>query len=55
MPPRDEAEVFRNPLGIYIVSISWSKEFTDPVSTIMEPAQAPTRRNNEETSRESND
>ncbi|MCO6439401.1 MAG: conjugal transfer protein TrbF [Phycisphaerae bacterium] len=31
MPPRDEAEVFRNPLGIYVVAFSWSKEFTDPV------------------------
>jgi len=31
MPPRDEAEVFRNPLGIYVVAFSWSREFTDPV------------------------
>lgn len=33
IPPRDEAQVFRNPLGIYVVSFSWSREFTEPVST----------------------
>lgn len=29
--PLDEAEVFRNPLGIYVVSFNWSKEFTQPI------------------------
>lgn len=33
VPPRDEAQVFRNPLGIYVASFSWSREFTEPVVT----------------------
>ena len=32
-PPRTEADVFRNPLGIYVLSLSWSREFTDAVVT----------------------
>jgi type IV secretion system protein TrbF len=32
-PPRDETDVFRNPLGIYVVNFSWSKEFTGPVAS----------------------
>lgn len=54
MPPRDDAEVFRNPLGIYIVSISWSKEFTEPVIQSIQPTPALNPRNEEEPSHESN-
>lgn len=32
-PPRTEADVFKNPLGIYVISFSWSQEFTDAVAT----------------------
>lgn len=35
-PPRNEADVFRNPLGIYVISFSWSKEFTEPISVTPE-------------------
>ena len=35
---RDEADVFRNPLGIYVVNFSWSKEFTGAVASDIEPA-----------------
>ncbi len=45
-PPRDESEVFRNPLGIYVVNFSWSKEFTDPVpprDTSIEQPLEPTK------------
>jgi type IV secretion system protein VirB5 len=55
MPPRDEAEVFRNPLGIYIVAISWSKEFTEPVTIEMQPATARMNSADEESSNESRD
>lgn len=53
MAPRDEAEVFRNPLGIYIVSFSWSKEFTEPVPSDTQPASTP-QVTHEESNNESN-
>lgn len=31
-PPHNEVDVFHNPLGVYITSFSWSKEFTSPVT-----------------------
>lgn len=41
-PPRDEADVFNNPLGIYVVSFSWSREFTGPVaSDALDPSSKP--------------
>lgn len=55
MPPRDEAEVFRNPLGIYIATFSWSKEFTDPVMTDVEPIVSAPSVQNLESDHESND
>lgn len=27
-PPRDEAELFRNPLGLYVVHFEWTRDFT---------------------------
>lgn len=32
-PPRDETDVFRNPLGIYVARFSWSREFSGPVAS----------------------
>jgi len=55
MPPRDEAEVFRNPLGIYIATFSWSKEFTDPVLTDVGPNATSPPAQDLETDHESND
>ncbi len=40
-PPRTEADVFRNPLGMYVVSFSWSREFTDAVVSDPQPASQP--------------
>ncbi len=31
MPPRDEADTFKNPIGVYITSFTWSREFSGPV------------------------
>jgi len=31
MPPRDEADSFKNPIGVYIVNFTWGREFTGPV------------------------
>ena len=31
MPPRDEADSFKNPIGVYIINFTWSQEFTGPV------------------------
>jgi len=55
MAPRDEAEVFRNPLGVYVVAFSWSKEFTDPVITDVAPIASPPGIEHSETDDESND
>lgn len=52
IPPRDEAEVFRNPLGIYVVSFSWSREFTEPIVNGVEPADTPATSSHEETTDE---
>jgi hypothetical protein len=55
IPPRDEAQVFRNPLGIYVVSFNWSKEFTESIVTApatVDPTNNPAR---EETSNESSE
>jgi len=48
VPPRDEAEVFRNPLGIYVVTLNWSKEFTEPVSNMVAPVVESTTPRDEE-------
>jgi type IV secretion system protein VirB5 len=31
MPPRDEADSFKNPIGVYITNFTWSREFSGPV------------------------
>lgn len=31
MPPRDESDVFKNPVGVYITSFTWSREFAGAV------------------------
>jgi type IV secretion system protein VirB5 len=30
-PPKTEEEAFRNPLGLYVTSFTWSREFSGPV------------------------
>ncbi len=44
-PPRDESDVFHNPLGVYVVSFAWSREFTDPIGqvpvAVLPPASQP--------------
>ena len=32
IPPRDEADAFRNPIGAYVTSFTWSREFAGPVN-----------------------
>jgi type IV secretory pathway TrbF-like protein len=31
MPPRDEADSFKNPIGVYIINFTWGREFSGPV------------------------
>jgi type IV secretion system protein VirB5 len=31
MPPRDEADTFKNPIGVYITNFTWSREFSGRV------------------------
>ena len=31
IPPRDEADAFRNPIGVYVTEFTWGREFTGPV------------------------
>jgi type IV secretion system protein VirB5 len=31
MPPRDEADSFKNPIGVYIINFTWSREFSGSV------------------------
>lgn len=39
MPPRDEADAFKNPLGVYITQFTWSREFAGPVGSETRPAK----------------
>lgn len=32
-PPKDEAELFRNPLGVYVVGFQWSRDYSPKVLT----------------------
>jgi type IV secretion system protein TrbF len=32
MPPRDEGDTFKNPIGVYITNFTWGREFAGPVS-----------------------
>jgi type IV secretory pathway TrbF-like protein len=31
IPPRDEADIFKNPIGVYITNFTWGREFAGPV------------------------
>jgi type IV secretion system protein VirB5 len=31
LPPRDESDAFKNPIGVYITNFTWSREFAGPV------------------------
>jgi type IV secretion system protein VirB5 len=31
MPPRDEADSFKNPIGVYVTNFTWSREFSGTV------------------------
>ena len=31
MPPRDEADSFKNPIGVYVTNFTWSREFSGAV------------------------
>jgi type IV secretion system protein TrbF len=31
MPPRDEGDSFKNPIGVYIINFTWGREFSGPV------------------------
>jgi type IV secretion system protein VirB5 len=39
MPPRDEADSFKNPLGVYVTQFTWSREFAGPVGNETRPAK----------------
>ncbi len=38
MPPRNEADAFKNPLGVYVVHFTWSREFSGQVTITNSPA-----------------
>ena len=44
MPPRDESDAFKNPIGVYVTNFTWSREFSgavmrdDSVRTAPNPA-----------------
>ena len=46
--PRDEAELFRNPLGLYVVSFQWTRDFV-PLESDAKEAQAQTNETSEKT------
>lgn len=47
IPPRDEADAFKNPIGVYVTSFTWSREFATPPGngTRNDGAPAPARTN----------
>ena len=38
IPPRDEADAFKNPIGVYVTHFTWSREFSGPVTSDTKPA-----------------
>jgi type IV secretion system protein VirB5 len=42
IPPRDEADTFKNPIGVYITNFTWSREFAGPVQRDDAATQQPT-------------
>ena len=53
-PPTNEEDVFRNPLGVYIVDFSWSKEFTGSLTAEPKPESEPIPSQTEEPVHEPN-
>jgi type IV secretion system protein VirB5 len=43
IPPRDEADTFKNPIGVYITNFTWSREFAGPVQRDENAAPQPVR------------
>ncbi|HXE53555.1 MAG TPA: conjugal transfer protein TrbF [Tepidisphaeraceae bacterium] len=47
MPPRDEADAFKNPIGVYVTNFTWGREFSGPVvresAGSLPPSPAPAR------------
>jgi type IV secretion system protein TrbF len=47
MPPRDEADAFKNPIGVYVTNFTWGREFSGPVlredGRSLSPVSAPGR------------
>jgi type IV secretion system protein VirB5 len=41
IPPRNEADVFNNPLGCYVTEFTWSREFAGPVRSDAPPQDTP--------------
>lgn len=52
MPPRDEADAFKNPIGVYVTNFTWSREFSGAVlredNSRVTPIPAPVRPNDSE-------
>jgi type IV secretory pathway TrbF-like protein len=38
IPPRDEADAFKNPIGVYVSHFTWSREFSGPVTSDTKPS-----------------
>lgn len=47
-PPRDDAERFQNPLGLYVRQFTWSREFGGPVDIASERSASATTANESE-------
>ncbi len=45
MPPRDEADSFKNPIGVYVTNFTWSREFSGTVMRDDGPRAAPESNN----------
>jgi type IV secretion system protein VirB5 len=45
MPPRDEADAFKNPIGVYVTNFTWSREFSGAVLRDDSARPAPTTPN----------
>ena len=43
MPPRDESDSFKNPIGVYVTNFTWSREFSGPVVRDESGTSLPTR------------
>jgi type IV secretion system protein TrbF len=41
IPPRNEGDAFKNPLGVYVTHFTWSREFSGPVTSELRPQAKP--------------